>query len=50
MGILDKDLRLQLIPKLTLEMTIQEVPQSKEVKAQVNEQGERPCEIQEEAW
>lgn len=51
-GILDKDLsqRLQLIQKLTLEMTIQEVPQSEEVKVQVNKQGERPCEVQEEAW
>lgn len=41
-GISDKELsqKLQLIPKLTLEMTVQEVRQSEEVKAQVNQQGE----------
>lgn len=50
-GILDKTLsqRLQLIPSLTLDKTVQEVRQSEEVKAQVDQQGERACAIQEVA-
>ena len=50
-GILDKDLsqRLQLIPNLTLVMMVQEVQQSEEVKAQVDQQGEQACAVQEVA-
>ncbi|KAI4884910.1 hypothetical protein NFI96_000923 [Prochilodus magdalenae] len=50
-GIRDKDLsrKLQLIPNLTLEMTVQEARQSEEVKAQVSQQGEAACTIQEVA-
>ncbi|XP_038162072.1 uncharacterized protein LOC119797180 [Cyprinodon tularosa] len=50
-GISDKELsqKLQLIPKLTLDATVQEVRQSEEVKTQVNKQGERVCAVQEVA-
>ncbi|ROL43556.1 hypothetical protein DPX16_13487 [Anabarilius grahami] len=50
-GIQDKELsrKLQLIPNLTLEMTVQETRQSEEVKAQVSVQGEAACAIQEVA-
>lgn len=50
-GIQDKELsrKLQLIPNLTLEMTVQETRQSEEVKAQVSMQGEAACAIQEVA-
>ncbi len=48
MGILDKELsqRLQLTPNLTLEMMVQEVQQSEEVKAQDNQQGEWASAVQ----
>ena len=48
-GILDKELsrKLQLIPNLTLEMTVQEVRQVEDVEAQVNMQGESVRSVQE---
>ena len=49
-GIRDKELsrKLQLIPNLTLEMTVQEARQQEEVKAQVSQQGEATvCAIEE---
>lgn len=50
-GIQDNELshKLQLIPNLTLEMTVQETRQSEEVKAQVSAQGEAASAIQEVA-
>lgn len=50
-GIQDKELshKLQLIPNLTLEMTVQETRQSEEVKAQDSAQGEAASAIQEVA-
>lgn len=43
-GISGKELsqKLQLIPRVTLEMTVQEVPQSVEVKVQVNQHNPVP--------
>lgn len=48
-GILEKEVsrRLQLIPNFTLEMTVHDVQQSEEVKAQDSEQGEGVCAMQE---
>lgn len=50
-GIQDKELsrKLQLISNLTLEMRVQEVRQNEDVKAQVSQQGEGACTIQEVA-
>ena len=50
-GIRDKELsrKLQMLPNLTLEMTVQEARQHEEVKAQVSLQGESACAVEEVA-